>query len=733
MADATRLIGSDDLGGLIIQGTLATPRPVGTLVRNTGDGEIYASTNATVPTYTKITNTGGTLATGIVLAESNGNQTPYGTIAAAMAAASSGDEILLYPGTYSEVIDFTGKTNVGVAGVGDPRKVIIEGPDATTTRVTIPSGATNCGLKNMTVQCTSGTANPGILSTLTTGQIGTFREMIATGGDGSGPWLSHTGLGTVGIFTAGLNGLTATAAFSASAGTIAAESLRAGFCTLDDLLLITGTARFTGNVMLVNANVTATDLIDIRNTGFIDWSVITINGQATLTNGLHIHNDAVDVNIRAAELEANTWDILVEAGVTGAGGQVQLNGCELRKERISADVGWLAGLDVSALTFLDVGVQNDAAFRVDTEFAVGVPDRASESAFGEGDSTVTGMTVFSNDGAASWVDNTAAAASRTGSTFSLWQSTAAGELAYWIHPTRRFTGLKADGGGTAINTTGGTVVWEYWNGSAWTAFDIMATDADAPYDSRASVAFNITNTNEQIRFDMDSLTAANWQTTTVNGVAGYAVRARIATGPITTVPVLERTKLGTNRTEINSDGYREMFGDAESLRTFWLGTGESMSAPSGGANAPGNADITVSTNVSYRQAQSSYATGQDNRAGTQIEVPEGLDTSRPIVFDLMWTTDGVSTNAVRWDLYVTEVATGNVLNSTTIELPVITQSIAPGGVAQTVYQTLFSFYVPDLIPGDDIAFSLWRKGTIDTNPDVAIVLTMAMIGTMWAT
>lgn len=176
--------------------------------------------------------------------------------------------------------------------------------------------------------------------------------------------------------------------------------------------------------------------------------------------------------------------------------------------------------------------------------------------------------------------------------------------------------------------------------------------------------FGITNTNEQIRLDTTELTVANWQSTTTNGVVGFPVRCRIATGPITTVPILERVKLGTNHTEINKDGFIEKFGVAEDRRVLWAGTGESLSAPSGGVNAPTSYDVAISTNVTYRQAFSSYASGSDlRRAGTMLEIPDGVDTSRPLQLEIAWVTDGVSTNGVQWDLYTAPVNIGDTLGA----------------------------------------------------------------------
>jgi len=76
MADTTRLIDGNDLGGLWIRGTLLTARPVGTLVQSTADNEIYMSTNAVVATYTQITNSGSPAVSATIVAAS-----PYTVLA----------------------------------------------------------------------------------------------------------------------------------------------------------------------------------------------------------------------------------------------------------------------------------------------------------------------------------------------------------------------------------------------------------------------------------------------------------------------------------------------------------------------------------------------------------------------------------------------------------------------------------------------------------------------------
>lgn len=80
-------------------------------------------------------------------------------------------------------------------------------------------------------------------------------------------------------------------------------------------------------------------------------------------------------------------------------------------------------------------------------------------------------------------------------------------------------------GGTA--GAGGTVAWEYWNGSAWTAL-AGVTDATAGFTTAAADGLEVSWTMP-----------ANWARSTLNGVPAYYVRARV-TGVYATNPILDQ-------------------------------------------------------------------------------------------------------------------------------------------------------------------------------------------------
>ena len=147
--------------------------------------------------------------------------------------------------------------------------------------------------------------------------------------------------------------------------------------------------------------------------------------------------------------------------------------------------------------------------------------------------------VFSFDGVSTFVNNTVAAKSRSGSTFVMFQGVTAGNIAYFGNSTRKFFSMKADPT-IALTIGAGVYIWEYWNGAAWTSFNVMATLSDFPYTSSANVVFSVVN-DGQIRFD--TAIDTDWATTTINSQNAFWVRFRITTA-ITTSPTMQRIKIG---------------------------------------------------------------------------------------------------------------------------------------------------------------------------------------------
>lgn len=80
-------------------------------------------------------------------------------------------------------------------------------------------------------------------------------------------------------------------------------------------------------------------------------------------------------------------------------------------------------------------------------------------------------------------------------------------------------------GGTQGVGASVVIVWEYWNGSGWSAFTGLS---DGTNSFRAPLS-----SNQIVSWDMPT----NWATTAINGVPGYWVRGRLSGGTYTTNPV----------------------------------------------------------------------------------------------------------------------------------------------------------------------------------------------------
>jgi hypothetical protein len=136
----------------------------------------------------------------------------------------------------------------------------------------------------------------------------------------------------------------------------------------------------------------------------------------------------------------------------------------------------------------------------------------------------------------------------------------------------------------AVAAVGGTYVWEYWNGSAWTSLTV--TDGTSGFTTNGVVTWTIPGT---------------WATTAVNSVTQYWVRVR-QTGTVTTLPTVNYLTVGgwtIAYSGTNVAAYRQGSGNGFFLRVDDSGTTsarlvgyETMSDVNTGTNAfPTNAQV----------------------------------------------------------------------------------------------------------------------------------------------
>jgi len=384
----------------------------------------------------------------------------------------------------------------------------------------------------------------------------------------------------------------------------------------------------------------------------------------------------------------------------------------------------LGGADGFFLSIMD-STQGDEGIKIVGELSVGTKERPSESVFGEGDSSIVGMHILTNTNleAGTWNDITDELSSPSGSRANLFAATGSGNALYIGVDDYQFAGIKIESILSAFSSNGGLDT-EYWTGT-WTDLNVMETDANAPYNQRADNILR-TNTTTQIRFNI----RPGWIKKTLNGINAYWFRIVIVISPSTGNPSAERIKYHTNRTEVNKDGVVEYFGNARIQRQIPLSFLFDLSGyTSTDTNVDYNNDLNLFlvNNVRGKNAR--------DGAGSIVRLPEGLDTSLPITFNLYWAPDTAGAGNVEHELYIGRLAPGTLLNGA--NLGQVNRKIQAVAVAtqDTVYEQAFDFNIPDAIPTEALIWSYVRDSS-GGNPDDTLggaiyLVNMILTGYFW--
>lgn len=311
-----------------------------------------------------------------------------------------------------------------------------------------------------------------------------------------------------------------------------------------------------------------------------------------------------------------TWDVYLstdDCSLRGSGvaideNKLYLNGAHVTMSHISSNEG-------------------DEGLNIKGELHVGSPERGYESVFGEGDSYTRGLLAYSFDGS-NYTDISSDVQSYSGSTFtfpnlnvntSIYLSS--NILVNELSDYHQFLGIKML---STIAQIGGTVVVEYWNGSAWSTVNHMITQSADKYLRKGNQLFSVTPGTYQIRFN--PFIVADWTKNepSVGMGSRYWIRFRISSG-LTTAPVFEQFKLHTNRTELNEDGYVEYFGSA---RTY-SGVPVPWSTFQDAGSSLGDQDLWLSTNCKVGLINNNFNTNGDSIGAITFLKPQ-IDTSAPL-------------------------------------------------------------------------------------------------------
>jgi hypothetical protein len=355
---------------------------------------------------------------------------------------------------------------------------------------------------------------------------------------------------------------------------------------------------------------------------------------------------------------------------------------------------------------------------------IGNPGAGRELVVGEGDSHTIGMVVFCTpDGGTTWCDNTSAAASGSGSTFEAFGGGLAINSATYVGSDTLFEGIKLLTSFAAVPDTGLVVSREYWNGSAWTPFKMLVTNADRPYTQRADDAGTVVG-SEQLRFS--ELT--NHAKSTVDGVEKYWIRFRISAGAFTTSGVIEQIKLHTDRWECNADGFTEYFGGARYWKDLTMHWGLTLALQ---GLTPASETIDFATNISLVYAANRLTHTTIDGRGGYVVIPDGLDTSNDVQIEVLWYPVDNGSGDVVLQFDAAQISEGDTLDGT-IATETETETVnVPANNQYVLRKTTYLLDVQNNVPGEILAFALRRLTAGNSYSNGITLANVRAIGRFW--
>lgn len=608
--------------------------------------------------------------------------------------------ILVHPGVYA------GETNplvipsfvfvIGV-GIGDSQIII-----PTTTTAEIFRMSANSGLQALTMQGASGAGGIGVLHNSAGASL--LREVFAvdceTGFRASG---AGTQLALLDSACRATPTTTLTTGFRADTGALfnALTVSCLGIPCLSPIgtgFLITGAGSngFCGMCAALGCT-----------TGFDvdDGGILKINGGNLLLNttALLLSNTGT-----ASELVVMgptvTLSFALDVNILSATGIFRFAGCEFNLEKSSINAGAsVFGSHVNSTL-------GNEGLRMLGTISIGDPDRGSSLAVGSGASRVNDMEVFLDADATHttgpFTDRTTEASSATGSTFTFFLATTAGNTTY-IGGDEPFFGVMTNTT-TALVPGAGSIIFEFWSGATWTSVNTMATQFDSPHAQFAQTAFQRVQSEFII---MDDTALTSWATVAVNGETKYWLRVRIAVG-ITTSPIVEQVKLLGDQMFINANGFRHFFGDAMPTRTlaFHRNLLDSTLA---------NASLVISSNITANAVNNRFANSTTDRLVGIERVPSGACTSCPLDVQFIWTPETNADGDVVFTIRTARFQVGDTLDGVAITDTLIGNLLTTitGATDQNVVQlTSFTIDQADALVGDYIVISVERDATGATSP-----------------
>ena len=482
---------------------------------------------------------------------------PYQTIAAAVAAATAPNMIIVGEGNYAENNPINVPAGVQIISkcgtLGWVHSVVT--PNDPLSDVFVLQG-NKAGISGLTIETPTAANKAAIRYTGGNGTTGsaTFLGLLGTAaGSGDGIVVSSTGSGKIISFEIRYTGLNMGDMMKVEGGILATESVHVPNTPLGG-----SPAHVFANRDTLGSPISRLQAIATNSGNSNSMHVFEAQGGTSVfygvnwfnaNNGVHITTNTYDVEIASGLIDCTT-SVLVDPGLTGANGRLLISAF------MSNSFDYPNTWSESDFTFeyvtkvTDNNVPAKAKVIRGADLNIGTTTKGGGLVVGRGPIHKNEMVVITSDNTASaLVDGanltnvTVEATSKDSSTFSF-QGTSVNHCIYFGTEEQDANALYLKHYGLELSIiTGdsrdGAYVLEIWDGTQWTAIGSQSISSDEGY-SYSSDHFWRSNSKEKFFYGVRPQTI--WATKTIAGFTAYFARIRIAVAP-TSLPSFEQTFL----------------------------------------------------------------------------------------------------------------------------------------------------------------------------------------------
>jgi len=589
----------------------------------------------------------------------------YLTIGAALtAAATTGTTVVVRPGTYSEE-GLVVNGNVSLVSEGGWQVTTI-GPAPASATSDVLELKQNAYIEGFSINVPEGSFN-GIFASNAAGTNSAYN--VTFYGNGT------TGSTGVGMFKSGGGKLIGTGirvegggiqdCLKVDSGVLALEGIHVpqSSGSIENVLLVTtsgGTLAGRAQMLSFNSgnnNVTNVVKTTGGSTGVIPTALIFTPNIFNATNAYTGDGEFETLNMLGGRFENVTLSVNLDLAGSAQESTYRINSNHQPLYLYNNNASALAEF---SLTFTQQSSDTlDSSFNIfgAEQMSVGFAERGTSVSLGRGAPYTTGMVVYTTDSTASstvdggnLTDVTVEATSKTGSTFTFQGAGANHAILVGVRrqdlvgDPLKFYGLETFVSSQAAS--GGTYVFESWNGSQWVEVMGMCTNVDEGF-SYGTDYFIRPNTDEFIRVGLDesiespladfAVSAVTWSNKTINSIDAYWLRIRIDTDVTGSLPNFERFKILDSIYSFSKNGVPSAKGLAQFRKTINLNGNIWSGNAAGMGTALASYDRTVGTggNAYTHYFNDSLIEAAADSVSIQFPLPIGTCTAFPLVLKLV--------------------------------------------------------------------------------------------------